>query len=164
MTITPVLLVEDDILRAYQDAWRKAPALIANAYERAARPPLQRAMVKLKTYPGRVKYPIRWKSERQRRAFFASNGFGSGIPYRRTGALKRGWQYKLTKITQGGAVLIENDTSYAQFVQGDDAQPFHLATGWTQAAPVIALLREELEDILIETWFTLTDPRAGVGS
>lgn len=32
-----------------------------------------------------VSYPIKWDSEKQRRAFFATNGFGKGIPYKRTG-------------------------------------------------------------------------------
>jgi hypothetical protein len=32
-----------------------------------------------------VQYPINWDSEKQRRAFFATNGFGHGIPYVRTG-------------------------------------------------------------------------------
>jgi hypothetical protein len=35
-----------------------------------------------------VQYPIRWDSEKQRRAFFATDGFGHGIPYQRTGATK----------------------------------------------------------------------------
>ncbi len=34
-----------------------------------------------------VSYPIQWDSEKQRRAFFATNGFGNGIPYSRTGDL-----------------------------------------------------------------------------
>ena len=38
-----------------------------------------------------VTYPIQWDSERQRRAYFATNGFGGGIPYRRTGAYERSW-------------------------------------------------------------------------
>ena len=32
-----------------------------------------------------VQYPIRWDSAKQRAAFFATNGFGNGIPYERTG-------------------------------------------------------------------------------
>lgn len=35
-----------------------------------------------------VQYPIQWDSEKQRRAFFATNGFGHGIPYNRTGNTK----------------------------------------------------------------------------
>lgn len=33
-------------------------------------------------------YPVTWDSARQRRAFFATNGFGHGIPYERTGNTK----------------------------------------------------------------------------
>lgn len=40
-----------------------------------------------------VQYPIRWDSLKQQRAFFATNGFGHGIPYKRTG--KTVW--KMTK-------------------------------------------------------------------
>lgn len=31
-----------------------------------------------------VTYPIQWDSQRQKRAYFATNGFGNGIPYSRT--------------------------------------------------------------------------------
>lgn len=39
-----------------------------------------------------IRYPVQWDTERQRRAFFATNGFGAGIPYRRTHATRLGWQ------------------------------------------------------------------------
>lgn len=39
-----------------------------------------------------VRYPVQWDSERQKRAFFATNGFGKGIPYRRTNRYRFGWQ------------------------------------------------------------------------
>lgn len=42
--------------------------------------------------PGKpITYPVQWDSEKQRRAFFATNGFGAGIPYKRTGAYVAGW-------------------------------------------------------------------------
>lgn len=42
--------------------------------------------------PGKpITYPVQWDSEKQRRAFFATDGFGKGIPYVRTGAYQRGW-------------------------------------------------------------------------
>lgn len=37
------------------------------------------------------RYPVQWDSEVQRRAFFASGGFGGGIPYQRTNRLPSGW-------------------------------------------------------------------------
>jgi len=41
-----------------------------------------------------VTYPVQWDSERQRRAFFATKGFGKGIPYKRTFASSSAWQVK----------------------------------------------------------------------
>lgn len=39
-----------------------------------------------------VRYPIDWDSPRQKRAYFATNGFGRGIPYKRTNKYPLGWQ------------------------------------------------------------------------
>jgi len=37
-----------------------------------------------------VRYPIDWDSPRQKRAYFATNGFGQGIPYKRTNRMVSG--------------------------------------------------------------------------
>lgn len=65
--------------------------------------------------PGKpIKYPVQWDSPRQRKAFFASNGFGGGIPYRRRGIYENGWQLK---PVENGFVL-QNRTRAARFVGG----------------------------------------------
>jgi hypothetical protein len=47
-------------------------------------------------YPPRVEHgesnPYHWTSDKQRKAFFATDGFGGGIPYSRTQTLSRGWK------------------------------------------------------------------------
>lgn len=54
--------------------------------------------------PGKpIIYPVQWDSEKQRRAYFASNGFGKGIPYNRTGAYSRSWT---VDKNEAGAVLM----------------------------------------------------------
>jgi hypothetical protein len=70
--------------------------------------------------------PYQWQSEKQRRAFFASDGFGQGIPTKRTGELKSSWNYEI----QGDSVKIINQANYAQFVIGGDIQRGHIADGW----------------------------------
>ena len=59
-------------------------------------------------------YPINWDSERQRRAFFATNGFGGGIPYKRKGRYEAGW--KALPIQAGVEVL--NEEGAARWVGG----------------------------------------------
>lgn len=97
----------------------------------------------LKHYPPRVQHgeanPYKWNSEKQRRAYFATNGFGKGIPYQRTGDLGRGWA---AKYTDGGyQAQITNSTPYAQYVQGNRQQLGHYADKWRH---VYTVMRDNL--------------------
>lgn len=43
--------------------------------------------------PGKpITHPVNWDSEKQQAAFFASNGFGKGIPYSRKGDMQNAFQ------------------------------------------------------------------------
>jgi len=72
---------------------------------------IQRRMRK----PGKaINYPVKWDSEKQRRAFFATNGFGRGIPTIRTDKYVKGW--KILKLNDG--YRMTNNTGYAKYVGG----------------------------------------------
>lgn len=60
-------------------------------------------------------HPIQWESEKQKRAFFATDGFGGGIPTRRTGRNIRGWN--LIKLEDGYS--LKNEEKGAFFIWGD---------------------------------------------
>ncbi len=81
-------------------------------------------------YPERVNHgpgrPYIWTSEKQRRAFFASDGFGRGIPTKRTNELQKSWNY----IIGQGEVKFINQANYAEYVVGKNIQPGHVADGW----------------------------------
>ena len=70
--------------------------------------------------PGKpVTYPVKWDSERQRRAFFATNGFGRGIPYKRTGRYVR--SFRVTKTGRGNdrRYTLVNPWPKTKYVGGD---------------------------------------------
>lgn len=70
--------------------------------------------------PGKpIEYPVRWDSERQRRAFFATDGFGAGIPYKRTG--RYGRSFKVVKTGKGAkrSYTLINTWAKAKYVGGD---------------------------------------------
>lgn len=46
--------------------------------------------------------PVQWDSEKQRKAYFATDGFGAGIPYQRKGDYERSW--KKTQLPNGWEV------------------------------------------------------------
>lgn len=98
----------------------------------------------LKAIPGPPKYPIQWTSEKQRRAFFATNGFGGGIPTTRSGRLPDGWQIITFEANATFTVFITNQNPAAKYVYGPLAnispsprQRFHAQTGWPDAWPIV---------------------------
>lgn len=76
-------------------------------------------MLKMRTKlrkPGaKPNYPIKWDSDRQRRAFFATDGFGRGIPTMRTNQLVNGW--KIVRLANG--YQMTNDVYYTKYVSGN---------------------------------------------
>jgi hypothetical protein len=151
--------VDDDIIQAIEGTLKIAPGLMKTAYKRNVGRLRSRILATLKVEPKKPSYPLRWKSDRQRRAFFATNGFGGGIPYQRSGKLLASYDVQVNDIGDGGIISITNSDPKARFVIGDDAQPMHIDTGWRQVAPVASDARVEAENILIDTWFTVTDGR-----
>lgn len=94
----------------------------------------------LKYYPARVKHDennqYKWQSEKQRKAYFATNGFGAGIPYQRTDNLRNGWNFKESD-SNWTMVKIENSSGYAGFVQGNQIQRGHIADKWRKYSEIV---------------------------
>lgn len=107
----------------------------------------------LEVIPGSVVYPIAWTSERQRRAYFATKGFGHGIPYQRTGRLALAWEFTV----EGNGVVIRNRNPASPFVYGSLAlsnqgafkQQMHENTGWQTAAITVDFWMREFQRQLI---------------
>jgi hypothetical protein len=73
---------------------------------------MQKAMQQPGTSPT---HPIKWDSERQRRAFFATNGFGGGIPHVRDGSYEN--SFKIEPLPDG--VKFFSNTKALPFVGGN---------------------------------------------
>lgn len=76
------------------------------------------AVVKIRSYmkvPGtKPVYPINWDTKRQRIAFFASNGFGGGIPTKRNNDYVRAWEV----IPTERGYDVGNPLSHARYIGG----------------------------------------------
>jgi hypothetical protein len=153
---------DTDILEAFADTAQRAPKLVATAYNRATVRLRRQLLERLREEPGLPSYPLRWKSERQRRFVLARLRESGNLPYKRTGKLLDGYEVELIADENGGILRVINKQPYAHFVVGDWAQPFHLDTGWKQLAPTVTEFEQVAIDVLIETWFTVADPFAGI--
>ena len=116
----------------------------------------------LKHYPARITHnegnPYQWQSEKQRRAYFATNGFGKGIPYSRTNQLKSGWKL----VDYGVKAQVTNDVPYAGFVMDADQQRGHRADKWRLVSEVIASniagMFQSIEYVL-QRWIDRNEPK-----
>jgi len=68
-----------------------------------------------------IVYPVQWDSAKQRRAFFATNGFGRGIPTKRTGKTNSAW--KAIRIENGAQV--GNPLAHSRHVSGFKQSRIH---------------------------------------
>lgn len=82
-------------------------------------------------------YPIKWDTEKQRRAFFATDGFGRGIPTPRTGAYTQGFRVQKVELR---AYRLVNATGYAGHVggraRGQDQSTIH-AGRWPKIFDIV---------------------------
>lgn len=94
----------------------------------------------LRHAPKRVQHgennPYQWQSDKQRRAYFASDGFGGGIPYQRTDEMVNAWEWSASN-SDWTRVVVFNPVETATYVIGDDQQRGHKADGWRYYMDVI---------------------------
>lgn len=117
-----------------------------------------RAIKRLGTVPGPPQHPIRWKSEKQRRAFFASDGFSRGIPTKRKNVIIKGWYADVRADAFGGVITLKNPYDAWVYIQGSFVQPFHRDTGYVQLKDVVDDFYQDGTLIIADAWFRSADP------
>lgn len=100
---------------------RKNLEVLRGSYKKIGKFRLSEAAAEIKRRmqtPGRkVRYPIRWASLLQKLAFFASKGFGGGIPHIRKQKYERGWKDEST--VNGAKVYHSTMGRKAKYIGGD---------------------------------------------
>lgn len=105
---------------------------------------MQRIQKRMKESGDKPKYPIQWDSEKQRRAFFATDGFGGGIPHQRTGAYQSGM---IIERLDNGYRFVSSSPA-APFVGGDAFGLVHSEINKPQDWPILRdVVDEELEQL-----------------
>jgi len=152
-----------DILREVREAAQVLPERVDRMVRRDIRPFVSHEWDKTmrqeppeRSWPD--EYPLEWESERQRRAYFATDGFGKGIPYRRTHAFVRGWHVLAGYSPSGlGEIVVTHDSDKELFITGRRQQRFHAITGWPSSAGALQRISLEANDRLEQGWLRLID-------
>lgn len=150
-------------LNAASNRAQRSPSIMATMHKRSMGRLTRRYLTVLKAEPPLPKAGVtKLMTPRQRRAFFATQGFGGGIPHVRTHALSQGWQAQITALNGGGEVSLFNDVPGINYVEGFNQQPFLAAVGWLYAPPILQRFAEEADAITRANWTTASDLYAGV--
>lgn len=158
------ITVDSDIAELVIADLKSAPRKFRKLYRERLSALSKDTLRKLQAPAPAVRYPIQWKSEKQRRAFFATRGFGKGIPTKRTGKLQAGWKVIANVDYREGLFTVYNDATtrdyftgqlifYEQYVTGEKQQPFHRNTGYIRSQDILSDALIEAETVLIDTWF-----------
>ncbi len=90
-----------------------------------------------------------WDSEKQRRAFFASNGFEGGIPYQRVGTL--GASFEKSEIAASKELIearVFSPEDWVRFVMGSGDQQSNIHKGrWQTDAQIGERIRPEIVEL-----------------
>lgn len=103
---------------------------------------------------------VDWTSEKQKFAFFATNGFGGGIPTRRTGEHRNAWIAKTKREGSAFYFIVDNPLPTSKFIYGSLAkkrasalrfqQRFHAQTGWQPATDTVQFWLEAFRERYLE--------------
>jgi hypothetical protein len=75
---------------------------------------LERIRKKMSGEGKKVNYPVKWDNPKQRRAYFATDGFGKGIPYTRTGGYQQAWKV----VQKENGFSLRNAKPQAKYIGG----------------------------------------------
>ena len=147
----------DNLLKSIKTLPATSYKMMHVEMEKTVKPAVQREVTDLvATYPGPVQYPFEFGTAKSRRAFFATKGFGRGIPTVRTGELGRSWLVRYRFAQTIGTLILENTDPAAKYVYGNKGQrqiPGHFKTGWGRdLPPALQLIDEYAVKLIIDAW------------
>lgn len=151
------LVQPQSAFRAQKSLKSRALIQLKRELQRVVKPEIQKQVDDLLGEdPGPVKLPFQFSTEKSRRAYFTTRGFGHGIPYRRTDNLRTSWRVDLKSQLSREFIIITNPKSYAKYVYGNPKQrqvPGHKNTGWGKDFDTaIELINEHAVILVTQAW------------
>jgi hypothetical protein len=159
---TSVEVTDPGLITAYAQLLENAPEVVNTRVNATVNRIRDQLLQRFREEPDAVAYPVQWTSDRQRKAYFATNGFGHGIPYSRSHDLVNAWKlvvvYQANRLTE---IALSNDDPARQFVTGWRQQRFHAVTGWYKDADLLdqadAELTDAIETDLIQSFYAIDE-------
>ena len=155
---------DEIVFETLDDALNRAPKIIQATVDGPIMTRLNDTLLtQLQTAPGPPKYPLKWRSEKQRRFVMAKLRREKNLPYKRTGGLVRGWELVTAFEVGSGGISLLHPWDGIRFVVGplgsDVRQP--MFPHWFDADALLETAAGDAEDILVQSWFAILDTPLG---
>lgn len=155
--------VNEQMLAKMKSGLRKMPKSVRRVADRVAREALEPLRMDIQAmFPpppeympvygrnGKILYmrrvpPMNWTSDAQRKMYFATGGFGRGIPTTRSGAIENGLTVRKYVSERGLLVTVGNTSPRTPYVIGSPGyeewqQGFHIDLGWPQPEEIYEVI------------------------
>lgn len=144
------------------EAIDRAPKTMNTFIEKALKPDIEQAVnMRLRTEPGKPRYPLRWKSEKQRRYVMAKLRRQNNLPYRRTHRLVNSWQVTVLSDNQGGLIEVKHPWKGIEYVVGGGSRRQPMFPHWYNADTILLEEEQRAEDALTDVWLLILDAKPG---
>lgn len=156
------MIIDDDVLEAVKRDLPHLPDYAAEYYATTVKPELEQFIeTEIAVDPGPVVIPFEFASPKSQAAYFATNGFGKGIPSQRTGNLNDSWMLDIDRRQYDGFIALRNRAPYAGYVLPPfnplsrfRQVPGHAHTGWGRDLDDKFIRFSELGvSLIIDGWY-----------
>ena len=156
---------DEIVFEALEDALERAPKTIQATVDGPIMTRLNDTLLtQLRTAPGPPRYPLKWRSEKQRRFVMAKLRRENNLPYKRKSpGLVDGWELETAFEVDSGGISLIHPWDGIRFVVGplgsDVRQP--MFPHWFDADALLESAAGDAEDILVQSWFAILDTPIG---
>lgn len=102
-------------------------------------------------------YPLKWKSDKQRRYVMAKLRKAGNIPYERTGKFQRAWKVTAVKDKSGGVITVSNDSGITEYVAGSSSERQPMFPQWYHYEDALLKAEEFATDMAINAWYDIVE-------
>lgn len=155
------LTLDKDVLKFLQEKLKTASKRINFYVSRSlvqnSRKRILRRLRKAPSPNTQADYPLKWRSERQRKFVMAKLRRENNLPYRRTGAMVAAWDVRGSSGGGNPSLEVFNDSPQIDFVtgSGDVRQP--MFERWYEYQDILLEEEAKLTDTAIDYLLTVLD-------
>lgn len=100
-------------------------------------------------------YPMKWKSEKQRRYVMAKLRKAGNIPYERSGKFQKAWKVTAVRDKSGSLIAVSNDSGITEYIAGSGSERQPMFPQWYNYEDVLLKAEVLATDMAINAWYDI---------